>query len=49
MPGILPRKMDGFWPDDGIEDPGAFTSVLTADPHDALELYEVFTPVTSLS
>ena len=50
MPVILPRDMEGFWLDDrSIEDPNRLRSVLTPDPDDAMEAYEVSTLVNSVA
>ena len=47
MPVVLPREMEAFWLDDGVEDPDALRSVLSPYPNDEMEAYEVSTLVNS--
>ena len=41
MPVILPRQLEGFWLDAGVQEAGALTDVLTPYREDALDFYEV--------
>ena len=47
MPVILPRDLEEFWLDAGVEDSGALGSVLAPYPGGAMEVYEVSTLVNS--
>ena len=49
MPVVLPRDMEGFWLDPGVNDPGVLTSVLTPYPGGAMEAYEVSSLVNSVA
>ena len=47
MPVILPREMEDFWLDEGIDDPDALGSVLNPYPDGEMETYEVSRLVNS--
>ena len=49
MPVILPRELEAFWLDGGIDDPGALSAALTPYPSVAMEAYEVSTLVNSVA
>ena len=49
MPVILPRDIEDFWLDDGVDDPGALTSILTPHPAEAMQAYEVLSLVNSVA
>ena len=47
MPVILPKDAEEFWLDGSVDDPGALSGVLAPFTADAMEAYEVSTPVNS--
>ena len=49
MPVILPRDIEDFWLDDGVDDPVALTSILTPHPAEAMQAYEVLSLVNSVA